>query len=165
MKGFLILDCCSYEVKTGTKTYEYIDCFKLKSGEKFFKKKLQDGRPIKKELLLVAFCPNCKHYVIRFLFYSNSKLRFQDWDETKIVRGKKADEIFERRNELYDLIELPNPFKPKLEGKHSKRIPWTYYKMLPNQQAQIPRYMDESGDVGLKIPCPVRVYGIGEIKK
>ena len=130
MKGILILDCCSYEVKTCSKTYKYIDCYKLKSGEKFFKKKLSDGREIKKELLLVGYCPNCKHWVIRFLFYAKATGRFQDWDETKIVRGKKADEIFNRRSDSYNLIDLPDPFKPKLEGKHSKRIPWVYYKAI-----------------------------------
>ena len=156
MKSVVILVCCSYEVKTGTKTYRYIDCFKLKSGEKFFKKKLSDGREIKKELLLVAFCPNCKHYVIRFLFYAKAGTRFQDWDETKIVRGKKADEIFTRRNELYDLISLPDPFKPQLETKHSKKIPWVYYKTV-DSFSQIPRYIDESEDAGLKIVSPPKV--------
>lgn len=160
MKGILILDCCSYEVKTGTKTYKYIDCFKLKSGEKFFKKKLSDGREIKKELLLVGYCPNCKHWVIRFLFYAKATGRFQDWDETKIVRGKKADEIFNRRNELYDLICLPDPFKPKLEGKHSKKIPWIYGKASKDGLSQIPRYIDESEDAGLKINCPIQTEKI-----
>ena len=160
MKGILILDCCSYEVKTGTKTYKYIDCFKLKSGEKFFKKKLSDGREIKKELLLVGYCPNCKHWVIRFLFYAKATGRFQDWDETKIIRGKKADEIFNRRNELYDLICLPDPFKPKLEGKHSKKIPWVYGKSSKDGLSQIPRYIDESEDAGLKINCPIQTEKI-----
>ena len=137
-----------------------MDCFKLKPGEKFFKKKLKDGREIKKELMLVSICPNCHHYVIRFLFYAKKTLRFQDWDESKIVRGKKADEIFIRRNAAYDMIDLPNPFKPKANPKHSRRIPGVYYKMLPEQQAQIPRYMDESGDAGLKIPVPTRCYKI-----
>lgn len=159
MKSVLILDCCSYEVKTCSKTYRYIDCFKLKSGEKFFKKKLKDGREIKKELLLVGLCPNCRHWVIRFLFYAKSTGRFQDWDETKIVRGAKADEIFNRRLESYDLIDLPNPFKPKLEGKHSKKIPWVYYKTL-DSYSQIPRYIDESEDAGLKVVSPPKVEKI-----
>jgi len=159
MKSVLILDCCSYEVRTCSKTYRYIDCFKLRSGEKFFKKKLNDGREIKKELLLVGFCPNCKHWVIRFLFYAKSTGRFQDWDETKIVRGQKADEIFNRRSEFYDLIDLPDPFKPKLEGKHSKKIPWVYYKTL-DSYSQIPRYIDESEDAGLKVVTPPKVEKI-----
>ena len=159
MKSVLILDCCSYEVRTCAKTYRYIDCFKLRSGEKFFKKKLNDGREIKKELLLVGFCPNCKHWVIRFLFYAKSTGRFQDWDETKIVRGQKADEIFNRRSEFYDLIDLPDPFKPKLEGKHSKKIPWVYYKTL-DSYSQIPRYIDESEDAGLKVVTPPKVEKI-----
>lgn len=156
MKGFLILDCCSYEVKTGTKSYEYIDCFKLKSGEKFFKIKLSDGRPVKKELLLVGHCPNCKHWVLRFLFYANSSTSFINWDETKIIRGKNADEIFGRRCDMYDLIDIPNPFKPKAEVKHSKKIPWVYGKVLKDGISQIPRYIDETEDAGIKIVNPVK---------
>lgn len=159
MRAILILDCCAYEIKTGTKTYKYIDCFKLKRGEKFFKKKLSDGRPIKREIMLVGFCPNCKHWVLRFLWYSKTTGRFQDWDETKIVRGKKADEIFNRRSDLYDLIDLPDPFKPKAEPKHSKKIPSVYYKTV-DSFSQIPRYIDESEDAGLKICCPVKTEKI-----
>lgn len=156
MKGILILDCCAYEVKTGTKTYEYIDCFKLKPNKKFFKKKLSDGQIAKRELMLVGFCPNCKHWIIRFLWYSKKTGRFQDWDETKIIRGKKADEIFDRRSDLYNLIKLPDPFQPKAEGKHSKKIPWVYGKSSKDGLFQIPRYIDESEDAGLKIACPVK---------
>jgi len=159
MKSVLILDCCSYEVRTCSKTYKYIDCFKLKSGEKFFKKKLSDGREVKREIMLVGLCPNCKHWVVRFLFYAKKTGRFQDWDETKIVRGQKADEIFHRRCDLYDLIDLPDPFKPKLEGKHSKKIPWVYYKTL-DSCSQVPRYIDESEDAGLKIVSPPKVESV-----
>lgn len=155
MKSILILDCCSYEVKTCSKSYNYIDCFKLKPNEKFFKKKLSDGREIKRELLLVGFCPQCKHWVIRFLFYAKKNGRFQDWDESKIVRGKKADEIFNRRSDLYDLIDLPDPFKPKAKTKHSRKIPWVYYKAI-DSHSQVPRYIDESEDAGLKVVCPVK---------
>jgi hypothetical protein len=160
MRAEIILDCCSYEVKTTSKTYEYIDCFKLKPGKKFFKKYLPDGREIKREIMLVSVCPNCKHWVLKFLWYARKNGRFQDWDDSKIVRGKQADEIFERRNELYNLVDLPNPFKPKANPKHSKKIPWVYFKMLPEQQAQIPRYFDESGDAGLKIVIPTKTYKI-----
>lgn len=48
MRGEIILDCCSYEAKTGTKTYEYIECFKLKPGKKFFKKKIKGRQGNKK---------------------------------------------------------------------------------------------------------------------
>jgi len=157
MESILILDCCGYEVKTGTKTYEYVDCYKLKKGSKFFKKNLSDGREVNREIMLSAICPNCHHRIIRFLFYAKNSIRFQDWDETKIVRGKDADEIFERRYELYDMIDLPNPFKPKVAKGYAKH-PGVYYKMLPNQQAQVPRYMDESGDAGLKLYVPLKVY-------
>lgn len=155
MKSVIVLDCCSFEIKTNSKTYEYIDCFKLKTGAKFFKKYLSDGREIKRELLLVAHCPHCKHWIIKFLWYGKKNGRFQDFDETKIMRGKKADEIFNRRMDLYELIDIPNPFKPKVEGKQSKKIPWVYGKSLDGV-SQIPRYIDESEDAGLKIVCPVK---------
>jgi len=160
MKSFLILDCCGYEVKTNSKTYEYIDCFKLLPGQKFFKKKLSDGRAVKREILLVGHCPNCRHWVLRFLFYAKKNGRFQDWDETKIIRGEKADEIFRRRSDLYELSDLPNPFKPKTDGKQSKKIPWTYYKTI-DSFSQIPRYIDESEDAGLKIVCPIKTEKTG----
>lgn len=158
MKGVVVLDCCSYEVKTGTKLYEYIDCYRLKPGRKFFKKKLPDGREVKKEILLVANCPNCRHWVLKFLFYAKPGARFQDWDDSRIVRGKKADEIFNRRCDDYIMIDLPNPFKPKLEGKHSKKIPWIYGKSSKDGLSYTPRYMDESEDAGLKVNSPVVVY-------
>ena len=159
MKSVVILDCCSYEVKTCTKSYEYIECFKLRNGNKFFKKKLSDGRLIKREILLLSVCPVCKHYVLRFLFYSKANGRFQDWDESKIVRGKKADEIFDRRSPLCDCVDLPNPFKPKADGKQSKKIPWVYGKSLDGV-SQVPRYIDETEDAGLKIVCPIKTEKI-----
>lgn len=159
MKAFVVLDCCSYEIKTCSDNYNFIDCFRLKAGEKFFKKKLPDGREIKKEILLVASCPRCGHWIIRFLWYATKNGRFQDWDDSKIIRGKKADEIFSRRMESYDLIEIPDPFKAKLEPKHSKKIPWVYGKTLDGF-SQIPRYIDESEDAGLKIVSKVKTEKI-----
>lgn len=159
MKSVVILDCCSYAVKTCTKSYEYIECFKLKNGSKFFKKKLSDGRLIKREILLLSVCPVCKHYVLRFLFYSKTNGRFQDWDESKIIRGKKADEIFNRRSSFYDCIDLPNPFKPELNKQSSSRNLWIYYKTV-DSCSQIPRYLNESSDAGLKIVCPIKTEKI-----
>ncbi len=159
MKAIVILDCCGYQVKTNTKLYEYIECFKSKKGV-FFKKKLKDGREIKKEILLLTVCPVCKHYILKFLWYSKTGGRFQDWDEEKIIRGEKADEIFKRKADDFILCDLPNPFKPKPEGKQSKKIPWVYGKTLKDGISQIPRYMDESEDAGLKVVCPVKVERI-----
>lgn len=158
MKQVIILDCCGYEVKTGSKLYEYIECFKAKSGA-YFKKRLSDNRQVKKEIMLLTVCPKCNHYVLTFLWYAKSNCRFQDWDESKIIRGKKADEIFARRQDNYKMISLPNPFKPKIDGKQSKKIPWTYYKNLDGY-SQIPRYIDETEDAGLKINCKTKVEKI-----
>ena len=156
MRDFAILDCCNSEIKTGTKNYLYIDCYKLKSKQSLFKKKLADGRSVKKEIMLVSVCHNCRHYIIRFLFYAKSGARFQDWDESKIVRGQDADDIFEQRNQMYNLIDLPNPFVPKVAKRYSKH-PSVYYRDVDGY-SQIPRYMDESGDAGLKVSCPLKVY-------
>ena len=54
MKPVIVLNCCSYEIKTHSKSYEFIDCLKLKPGQKFFKKYLPDGREVKREILLLA---------------------------------------------------------------------------------------------------------------
>lgn len=156
MRAEIILDCCGYEVKTCSKSYEYIDCYK---SVNFFKKKLSDGRAIKKELLLVAVCPNCGHWILKYLWYSKLNSRFQDWDESKIIRGKKADEIFSGRTDDYILIELPDPFQPKEEVKQSNKIPWVYGKTI-DAYSQIPRYLDESEDAGLKITNPIKVTKI-----
>lgn len=158
VKSIVILDCCGYEVKTNTKSYEYIDCFKTKKG-RYFKKKLKDGRMVKREVLLLSVCPKCKHYILNYLWYAKANGRFQDWDENKIIRGKKADEIFTRRIEDYVLVDLPNPFKPKANAKQSMKLSWTYYKTV-DSCSQIPRYLNETGDSGLKVVCPIKVTKI-----
>ena len=109
--------------------------------------------------MLVDICPNCKHWVICFLWYAKKNGRFQDWDEKKIIRGQKADEIFRRRSDSFEMIDIPNPFKPKLETKHSKKIPWVYYKTI-DSYSQVPRYIDESEDAGLKIVTPPKTEKI-----
>lgn len=134
-----------------------MDCFELMPGEKFFKKNLADGRPVKKEILLAAVCPNCRHYILKFLWYGRKNTSFKNWDDEKIIRGKQADEIFDRRQALYNMIDLPNPFKPKSNSRQSKKLAWVYGKTL-NGTAQVPRYIDETEDAGLKINCPVKIY-------
>lgn len=156
MRSFIILDCCSYEVKTHTKLYEYIECFKTKKDE-FFKKKLKDGRPVKREIVLVSVCPICKHLIIKFLWYAKQSGRFQDWDDTKIIRGKKADEIFSRKCEYLTQNPLPNPFLPPKEKSFKKTIPLVYYKPLNDGISAIPRYINEAGDAGLKVVSPIKV--------
>lgn len=147
MLAQIVLDCCSYEVKTGSKSYEYIECFK---SDKFFKRKLSDGREIQKELVLLTQCPNCKHLILRFLWYAAEKTKFEMWDESKIIRGEKADEIFSRKAQDYKLINLPNPFKPGTNKRQSKKIPWVYGKSV-NGYTQVPRYLDETENAGLPL--------------
>ena len=100
-------------------------------------------------------CPVCKHLILKYLWYANPMSRFQDWDDEKIIRGAKADEIFSRRCEDYESMELPNPFKPQKEPKFTKKIPLIYYKNIDGY-SQIPRYINEADDAGLKVICPVK---------
>lgn len=118
--------------------------------ENFLKKKLSDGREVKKEIVLLTLCPNCKHYVIKFLWYAKKGTRFHDWNETKDLKGKKADEVFSRYCDFYDFYDIPDPHKGEPKIKHSKKIPWIYGKVISDTE-QIPRYIDESDNAGRKI--------------
>ena len=116
-----VLECCSIKVSTGNETRRYIDCFKTKTikekqadgsvvtKKNFFKRKFEDGREIKKEILLLALCPNCKHYILKYLWYAKASDRFYDWAESKVIKGKKADEIFNRRADDYEFYDIPDP--------------------------------------------------------
>lgn len=154
MKTFVILDCCGYEVKTNSKNYEYIECFKTQKN-KFFRKKLKDGRDVNQELLLITVCPKCKHLILKYLWYAKRNTKFQYWDDSKIIRGLKADEVFSRRCGDYSQISLPNPFKARKEIKYGKKIPMVYYKSIDGF-SQIPRYINEADDAGLKVVCEIK---------
>jgi len=98
----------------------------------------------------MSICPQCGHRVLKFLWYGNKSDKFDLWGDEKTVRGKQADEIFERRQKDYTLIPLPNPFKPKPQTKQSKKIPWVYGKII-NGTTQQPYYLDETEASGKKI--------------
>lgn len=152
----VMLNCCAYEVITNTKSYEYLDCFFSKN---FFKKKMKNGQKIKKELILMSICPQCGHRVLKFLWYGNVADKFDEWQDEYIVRGKKADEIFERRYDDYSMIPLPNPFKPKPLTKQAKKIPWIYGKVI-NGTTQQPQYLDETEAAGKKIKVTAKVINV-----
>jgi len=148
-----LLSCCGVKlVLQNLEHHHFIDCFQSK---KFFKKKLSDGREIKKEIVLAAYCHNCKHYIIKFLWYARQKTDFWNFSESKDIRGKLADDVFNRYMDEWDLIDIPNPYKDEKIIKHSKKIPWTYYKAI-SQTTQVPRYMDESANAGRTIYSPVK---------
>lgn len=153
MIRFIVLNCCAYEVATNTKNYEYLDCF---ASSNFFKKKMKDGRAVKKELILMSVCPQCGHRVLKFLWYGSITDKFDLWQDEKIIRGKQADEIFARRQKDYTLIALPNPFKPKPQTKQSKKLPWVYGKVI-NGETQQPQYIDETEAAGRKIKTIARI--------
>lgn len=155
MKEFI--GCCGVIKSTADENCS-IDCYKSnpKTG-KFFKKFTSEGQEIKKEILLVTYCINCKHYVLKFLWYLKNSAGFFDYAEAKIIRGKEADRIFQER--IDGLSFYPLPKEKKTAGnflKQSKKIPWTYYKSL-NGETQIKRYIDESGNAGKKIYAPVKM--------
>ncbi len=150
MKEFL--ECCGV-FKNTADDKSSIDCYK---SSRFFKKFTSKGQEIKKEILLVSYCMNCKHYVLKFLWYLQEKSGFFDYVESKIIRGKNADTVFLKM--VNDLIfhSLPKLKNGKIDFlKQSKKIPWTYYKSL-NGETQIRRYIDESGNAGKKIYSPAK---------
>lgn len=146
-----ILSCCEVEYST-TDNEEKIDCFK---SNRFFKKFTVDRVHIRKEIVLVTFCMNCCHYIIKYLWYNKESANFFDYVDSKIIRGKKADEIFANRSEDWEFYELPKT-EIKQFTKHSKKIPWIYYKSVNNEQ-QVPRYMDETDNAGRKVFTPLKV--------
>lgn len=147
-----VLECCGKFYSTAD-VENRIDCF---ISDRFFKKFTIGKREIKKEILLVSYCVNCKHYVLKYLWYIKKQAGFFDYVESKVIRGKLADKIFEERQENLKFYPLPKNKLPKLDFlKQSKTVPWIYYKSL-NGETQVPRYIDETGNAGRKIFSPVQ---------
>lgn len=97
--------------------------------------------------LKIGRCSKCKRLfcIIEKQYYYKNELR------KSFVRkyGEDAIELFEnsRCNILYEIILV----------KHANsKVAWTYYKTI-NAETQVRRYMDESGNAGEKIKCPVKV--------
>lgn len=144
------LDCCGIIQSTADEKHT-IDCYKSK---RFFKKFTSIGKKeIKKEILLVSYCMNCKHYILKYLWYIRKGAGFFDYVESKLIKGKEADRIFNERIDDLEFYPLPKP-KQKPNIKHSKKVPWVYYKTVNGEQ-QIPRYIDESDNAGRKTYSPV----------
>ena len=97
------LECCGKVVSTGNQTYVNITKYK---SNKFFKKKTSNKLTIKKEIVLLTYCQNCNHTVIKFLWYINTRDSFDAYVESKVVKGKKADKICEEYNRFW---EYQNP--------------------------------------------------------
>ena len=150
---FEVLECCGIKTVVGTNSESYLDCFKNNSG-KWFKKSLSDGREIQKEILLVTFCRQCGHYVLKYLWYSSRNSSFHNYDEFKDIRGKQADEIFTRRIDDFIAIDLPDDNQTSWQ-KQSKKVPWIYFKAL-NGTTCVPRYIDETENAGHKIYSPIK---------
>lgn len=148
-----LLECCGVKTIVGANSETYLDCFKNNSG-KWFKAKLKDGREIQKEILLVTFCRQCGHYVLKYLWYANRNSSFHNYDESKDIRGKQADEIFSRRIDDFELWDIPETNQTSWQ-KQSKKIPWKYYKAT-SKTTCVQRYIDETETVSRKIYCPIK---------
>lgn len=156
------LECCGNKISTGNQTWIYFDCFKTKKvkqvsqdgtvtyKEPFFKRRLSDGRDIKKEIILAGLCPNCHHRIIKFLWYDKKNESFHNWTECKELKGAKADEVFKRRSVNWDMIEVPDPFRGDKIIKQSKKIPWKYGKAV-DADHYVERYIDETENASRKI--------------
>lgn len=151
------LECCGHKISTGNHSWIYLDCFKTGSGKPFFKKRLSDGRDIKKEIILATLCPNCNHRILMFLWYDKKNESFHNWTECKMLKGGKADEVFERRSVTWDMISVPDPFKGDKDIKHSKKIPWKYGKATDGDH-YVERYIDETGNASKKIYSKIHAY-------
>jgi len=153
-----LLKCCGVElVLQNIEHHNFIECFK---SSKFFRKKMTDGREIKKEIVLVTFCPQCKHYILKYLWYAKRTTDFWEFDEQHDIRGKKADEIFNRRSVDYMSSTIPNPYSDYNFTKQSKKIPWVYYKSVDKGMSQQPMYLDDTAKAGRKIYSPPKITKI-----
>lgn len=150
------LMCCGVKYSTANLKQSF-DCFK---SNKFFKKYTSDGREIKKERIIVFFCTNCGHYLLKYLWYVKKTGSFFDYAEAKEIRGTAADKIFAERIKDFKLCSFPKQKAIKIDFlKQSKKIPWVYYKTV-NSVTQIPRYINESANAGKKVYCPVKVSSL-----
>lgn len=149
-----ILECCGIKQSTASEKHT-IDCYKSK---RFFKKFTIGKREIKKEIVLVTFCMNCKHYILKYLWYIRKGAGFFDYVESKTISGKQADKIFYERMDDLEFYPLPKE-KQKPLIKQSKKIPWVYGKTIDGEK-QVPRYIDESDNAGRQIFAPVKVEKI-----
>lgn len=164
-----ILECCGHKTSTGNHTWIYLDCFQTKKTKQtdkdgnviykypFFKRRLSDGRDIKKEIILAGLCPNCKHRILKFLWYDKKNESFHNWTECKDIKGVQADEIFFRRSPDWRMIEIPDPYKNEKNIKHSKKIPWKYGKAV-DADHYVERYMDETANASKKIYSKLEIH-------
>lgn len=148
------LECCGKVVSTGNATYTNIRKYK---SHKFFKKYTSQKLEIKKEIILLTYCCNCDHAVIKFLWYVNKRDRFDAYVESKAIKGKKADKICEEYRRFWEYQRLPDPILNAEFAKQSKKLSWIYGKSNKDGLSQTPRYLDETDNAGHKIACPVRV--------
>ena len=148
------LKCCGDGlILQNVEHHHFMDCF---SSREFFKKKLTDGRPVRKEFVIVTYCRHCKHYILKYLWYANKNSDFWNFSESKDIRGKLADDVFNRYMDKWDLMNIPNPYlTDDKKIKHSKTVPWVYYKATSKTTA-VPRYMDETGNAGRSIYSPIK---------
>lgn len=148
------LECCGKVISTGNQTYVNITKYK---SNKFFKKYTSKKLAIKKEIVLLTHCQNCNHAVIKFLWYINTRDRFDAYVESKVIKGKKADKICEEYMRFWQYQKLTEPILNYEYGKQSKNIAWVYGKINKDGISQVPRYLDETDNAGHKMAVPVKI--------
>ena len=104
--------------------------------------KLNSEKHYKEIFLKTAVCSKCKKFVVVL-----EKIDFN----SKIKRIKKTgiDAIIfyenQKHNILYEIMRVKTS---------APKVAWVYYKTV-NATTQVRRYMDESGNAGAKIDCPL----------
>jgi len=106
--------------------------------------KLNAGKNFKEAFLKTAVCSKCKKFVV--------VLEKTDFNG-KIKRIKKTgvDAVVFYEKYKWEIIFEVIAVKPS-----APKVAWTYYKAI-NATTQVRRYMDESGNAGAKIHCPLKV--------
>lgn len=119
-----------------------IDCCNGSRKAKVFV--LNPEKNLQKVLLKTAVCSKCKRFVV--------VLEKTDFNG-KVKRVKKTgiDAVI-----MYEKYKWNILYEIMLVKTSAPKLAWTYYKTV-NATTQIRRYMDESGNAGAKIVCPLKV--------
>lgn len=105
---------------------------------------LRPEKHFKEVLLKTAVCTKCKKFVVVL-----EKTDFNG--KVKRIKKMGVDAVIfyenQKHNIMFEVIRV------KASGA---KVAWTYYKTV-NATTQVRRYMDESGNAGAKVNCPLRV--------
>lgn len=134
--------CCGTSKSTTSDDFYKIDRYYNKP---VFKAKSDNGKRIVSEVVYITVCCNCNNYVIEIKRYSLNARGKKVLEEDETLRGIEAYKYYFKTQKHRVSYPLSNPFIS--EKPHSKSIPFIYGKVI-SMTAQIPRYIDESGNAG-----------------